>query len=246
MAVAPAAADEVSALQATQFSAYGNLYQQVSAQAAAIHEMFVNTLGASADSYGATETANTVAAGSSGSGLLGLFTGNGSYGLVPSALSNGAIAVAEQVGNFGSGASDLLQLGSAGFLAPGALTGAEASGAGAGVPGGLSAAALTGAAAPAGPASVGGAPVSAVVGQASLIGRLSVPASWAGQPTASSAAVPATVTGAGWTTAAPNSAPVATIPAGMPSAASVGRGGFGFGVPRYGTKPTVMPKPGVV
>jgi hypothetical protein len=244
--VVPAAADEVSALQATQFSAYGNLYQQVSAQAAAIHEMFVNTLGVSADSYGTTEAANTAATGSSGSGLLGLFTGNGAYGLVPSALSNGAIAVAEQVGNFGSGASDLLQLGSSGFLAPGALTGAEASGAGIGAPGGLSAAALAGAAAPATPASVAGAPATAVVGQASLVGRLSVPPSWAGQPAASSTAVPATLAGAGWTTAASNSAPVATIPAGMPSAASAGRGGFGFGVPRYGAKPTVMPKPPVV
>jgi hypothetical protein len=244
--VVPAAADEVSALQATQFGAYGNLYQQVSAQAAAIHEMFVNTLGASADSYGATEAANTVAAGSSGSGLLGLLTGNGSYGLLPSALSNGAVAGALQVGNFGSGASDLLQLGSSGFLAPGALTGAEVSGAGAGAPGGLSAAALTGAVEPAGPASAGGAPVSAVVGQASLVGRLSVPPSWAGQPAASSTAVPATLAGAGWTTAASNSAPVATMPAGMPSVASAGRGSAGFGVPRYGVKPTVMPKPAVV
>ncbi len=33
-AVAPAAADEVSALQAALFSAYGNLYQSVRAQAA--------------------------------------------------------------------------------------------------------------------------------------------------------------------------------------------------------------------
>jgi hypothetical protein len=46
--VAPAAADEVSALQATQFSAYGAVYQQVSAQASAIHQMLVNTLGTSA------------------------------------------------------------------------------------------------------------------------------------------------------------------------------------------------------
>jgi PE family/PPE-SVP subfamily C-terminal region len=240
--VVPAAADEVSALQATQFGAYGNLYQQVSAQAAAIHEMFVNTLGASADSYSATEAANSVAAGSSGSGLLGFLTGNGSYGLVPSALSNGAVAGAMQIGNFGSGASDLLQLGSSGFLAPGALTGAEVSDAGAAAPGGLGAA-LTGAVEPAGPASLGGAPLSAIVGQASSVGRLSVPPSWVGQVGASSTAVPATLAGAGWTTAASNSTPVATMPAGMPSVASAGRGGVGFGSPRYGVKPTVMPKP---
>src|ERR1700747_3598186 len=61
--VAPAAADEVSALTAAQFVAHAQLYQAVSAQAAAIHEMFVNTLGTSAGSYAATEVANAAAAG---------------------------------------------------------------------------------------------------------------------------------------------------------------------------------------
>jgi len=51
--VVPAAADEVSALTAAQFAA----------QAAAIHEQFVNTLGTSAGSYAATEAANAAAAG---------------------------------------------------------------------------------------------------------------------------------------------------------------------------------------
>jgi hypothetical protein len=60
--VVPAAADEVSALTAAQFAAHAELYQAVSAQAAAIHEMFVNTLGASAGSYAATEAANAAAA----------------------------------------------------------------------------------------------------------------------------------------------------------------------------------------
>jgi hypothetical protein len=61
--VVPAAADEVSALTAAQFAAHAQLYQAVSAQAAAIHEMFVNTLGTSAGSYAATEAANALAAG---------------------------------------------------------------------------------------------------------------------------------------------------------------------------------------
>jgi hypothetical protein len=61
--VVPAAADEVSALTAAQFAAHAQLYQAVSAQAATIHEMFVNTLGTSAGSYAATEAANAVAAG---------------------------------------------------------------------------------------------------------------------------------------------------------------------------------------
>jgi len=59
--VVPAAADEVSALTAAQFAAHGAMYQAVSAQAAAIHELFVATVGSSADSYTATEAANAVA-----------------------------------------------------------------------------------------------------------------------------------------------------------------------------------------
>ena len=61
--LSPAAADEVSALTAAQFVAHAQLYQAVSQQAAAIHEMFVNTLGTSAGSYAATEAANAAAAG---------------------------------------------------------------------------------------------------------------------------------------------------------------------------------------
>jgi hypothetical protein len=60
--VVPAAADEVSALTAAQFAAHAQMYQAVSAQAAEIHDMFVNTLGTSAGSYAATEAANAVAA----------------------------------------------------------------------------------------------------------------------------------------------------------------------------------------
>ena len=58
----PAAADEVSALTAAQFATHAELYQAISVQAAAIHEMFVNTLGTSAASYVATEAANAAAA----------------------------------------------------------------------------------------------------------------------------------------------------------------------------------------
>lgn len=61
--VVPAAADEVSVLTATQFVTHAQMYQQVSAQATAVHEMFVATLNGSADSYAVTEAANAVAAG---------------------------------------------------------------------------------------------------------------------------------------------------------------------------------------
>jgi hypothetical protein len=60
--VVPAAADEVSALTAAQFANHAQTYQAVSAQAAAVHEMFVRMLSASASSYATTEAANAVAA----------------------------------------------------------------------------------------------------------------------------------------------------------------------------------------
>ena len=60
--VVPAAADEVSALTAMQFAAHAQMYQAVSAQATAMHQMFVTVLAASAGSYATTEAANAVAA----------------------------------------------------------------------------------------------------------------------------------------------------------------------------------------
>ena len=59
--VVPAAADEVPALTAAQFAAHAQLYQAIGAQARAIHELFVTTLGTSAGSYAATEAANAAA-----------------------------------------------------------------------------------------------------------------------------------------------------------------------------------------
>lgn len=61
--VAPAAADQVSALTAARFSAHAQLYQMVSAQAVAIHDRFVAALAAGAQSYEAAEAANVIAAG---------------------------------------------------------------------------------------------------------------------------------------------------------------------------------------
>jgi phosphatidylethanolamine-binding protein (PEBP) family uncharacterized protein len=61
--VVPPAADQVSALTATQFALHAQMYQAVSVQAAAIHDMFVSTLADSAGSYAATEAANAATAG---------------------------------------------------------------------------------------------------------------------------------------------------------------------------------------
>lgn len=60
--VVPAAADPVSLLAAARFAQHGQAFQAVSAEAAAVHEMFVTTLQTSAGSYAATEAANAAAA----------------------------------------------------------------------------------------------------------------------------------------------------------------------------------------
>jgi hypothetical protein len=56
--VIPAAADAVSALTAVQFATHAQMYQEISAQAAMIHDLFVATLATSAGSYAAAEAAN--------------------------------------------------------------------------------------------------------------------------------------------------------------------------------------------
>src|SRR5271166_2036913 len=58
VAVVPAAADEVSAGIAHLFSQHAQGYQAQAAQAAALHEQFVQHLTAGAGSYAATEAAN--------------------------------------------------------------------------------------------------------------------------------------------------------------------------------------------
>ncbi|MBV9319249.1 MAG: PE domain-containing protein [Mycobacterium sp.] len=249
-AIAPAAADEVSALQATQFTAFGNLYQAVSAQAQAIHQMLVGTLGTNAGSYTATEAANQAATASTPfSGLFSAIFGQPAYtggGLLSNNLSN---IFNIGTGNWASASSDLLALAGGGLLpSVEGPTDVPAAGLGAGLGGGL----LTSAAAPASSAGsaglsagLGGAPVLAGVGQASSVGALSVPPTWAGNAVPAATSTPAKLVGTGWTSAAPQGAPVNTVPAGMPAAASVGKSA-GFGAPRYGVKPKVAPKPAVV
>jgi hypothetical protein len=61
--VIPPAADEVSALTAAQFAAYAQLFQTVSAQAAAQQDLFTTTMATSGATYAATEAANSSALG---------------------------------------------------------------------------------------------------------------------------------------------------------------------------------------
>ena len=61
-AIAPAASDPVSLLQAGIFSSYGTMYQQLAAEAQAIQQQFTSTLGLSSGTYSATEASNATAA----------------------------------------------------------------------------------------------------------------------------------------------------------------------------------------
>jgi hypothetical protein len=237
--VIPAAADEVSALQAAQFSAYGTWYQQVSARAAAVHQMLVNTLGTSAGSYTETESANQAATGSTS--LSSALSGAVNPAQVSSSTGATIATPFNSLQNFGAAGSQFIALGQGQFLPqavnwnpadPAAI--GMADGAGRGLPG----AALAGAAAPA------VAPVLAGMGQASSLGGMSTPPSWAAGSV--SATNPTAATLAGWTSPAPHAASVSTMPAGVPSVASTARSGHGFGTPRYGVKPTVMPRPAAV
>jgi PPE-repeat protein len=87
---------------------------------------------------------------------------------------------------------------------------------------------------------VGGATL-AGMGAASEVGGMSVPAAWAA---ATPAETGATLAGTGWTAAADESVSgMGGAPGIMPGMASAGgKAGMGFGGPRYGVKPKVMPK----
>jgi PPE-repeat protein len=99
---------------------------------------------------------------------------------------------------------------------------------------------LTGSVAQAGSTGMVQAPVLVSAGQASTVGGLSVPSSWsAAAPAMNSSAAP--LAGSGWTMVSEETAPVTAVPAGMPAMAMAGKG-LGFSGPRYGVKPTVMPK----
>ncbi|OBI44762.1 hypothetical protein A5707_02490 [Mycobacterium kyorinense] len=93
-----------------------------------------------------------------------------------------------------------------------------------------------------GPAGLGGGAVSAGIGQAKLVGSLSVPQGWTtATPVANSAL--ARFPAGGWTGAVPAAEP-GGMP-GMPGMPMTGAGarGYGFAAPRYGFKPTVMARP---
>jgi hypothetical protein len=254
-AIAPAAADQVSILQSSIFTAYGALYQEVSAQAQAIQEQFVQTLGLSSGTYEQSESANAAASALSAAAsaapgdpvstaidnLATLLGGPvTSFGGQPFSLSGNSANVGSfEIGNFASASSNMLGLTSGGLMPEGY-----------GVPEDLAdAAAAASAATPAATAgavgAAGGGPISAAIGGSTLVGSMSVPPSWAAGTTLVSSTAPSALAGAGWTSAAPAATTGGGFYPGVPGMASAARNSAGFGAPRYGVKPIVMPKPAV-
>jgi hypothetical protein len=261
--IAPAAADPVSIQQAALFSTYGTTYQGIASDAQTQLQTYVANLGTSANSYGDTEASNAAAAliqqapaaGATATGpgttlldylqyLLG-GTGNftnpamlgGMFGL----SSNGANIMNIGAGNWASAMSDLLGMAGGGLLPAGSDTIGDA-----GV-----AAALASDTTPVG-AGMGmggmgaGMPVVAGLGQGTLVGNMAVPPSWAGgqvTPVVGTTATPLQTVG--WTGGAPQAGSAIPGMPGMVTGAG-GRSSAGFGAPRYGVKPIVMPKPATV
>jgi hypothetical protein len=262
--VAPAAADPVSIQQAATFSTYGTTYQGLAGEAQTQLETYVTNLGLSSNSYGDAESANAAsavlsnavspnaavaaaAAPGPGSSLLDilqyLLGGTGNYtnptmlGGVFGLSSNGANILNIGAGNWASAASNLVGMAGGGLLPAGSDTIGDA-------------AAAAGAAdlasqvtpMPIGAAGMGGMPVVGL-GQGTLVGQLSVPPTWAGgQVTPMVGTTVSPLHTVGWTGAAPQ-AGAGTPMAGMPGMVTgAGRASSGFGAPRYGVKPIVMPK----
>ena len=243
--VAPAAADSVSLQQAGIFSAYGTLYQQIASEAQAIQQQFASTLGLSSGTYAATEASNASQAASPTdlvNSLFGFLSGTNALSPSGGASTIGLV----QAGNFASAQSDDLG------LITGTLSAVTAPSDAAGDLTGLAGAAdLAGTTGPAvspgmgGMAGMGAMPMTAGMGGATMVGKLSVPPSWAGTVTTVSSMTPMGLQTAGWTAAAPQAGPGTIIP-GMPGVGAAARNSAGFGAPRYGVKPLVMPKPTAV
>ncbi len=258
--IAPAGADPVSAQQAAIFSAYGTQYQAIAAEAQTQLENYAQTLGISSGSYTNTEAVNAAQSGIQAlnaaplaasdpstspldvlSYLLGN-TGNGTnssmFGGLFGLSSNGANIGNIGVGNWASAGSDLLGLAGGGLLDTSAADAAGSAADAAGL------ADTTAPMAGGGMAGLGAAPMAAA-GQASLVGKLSVPPTWAAPATPVVGTSAAPLQTVGWTAAAPQAGTGGIIP-GMPGMGAAARNSAGFGAPRYGVKPIVMPKPTAV
>lgn len=253
--IAPAGTDSVSIQQAAIFSAFGTELQAVLAQGQDYASQFETNLAAASDTYSFTEAANAAAATLSSSASPGASGGSVLDGLsyllggpVPTSAPGlgGAFGLSGNTanlfniggGNWASAASDLLGLAGGGLLDTSAADAAGSAADAAGL------ADVTAPMAGGGMAGMGAMPV-ASMGSATMVSNLSVPPSWAGSATPVVGTSAAPLETVGWTAAAPQAGAGTIIP-GMPGMGAAARNSAGFGAPRYGVKPIVMPKPAAV
>ncbi len=152
---------------------------------------------------------------------------------IPSSLLPSLVGYLTGGGFSAAGGSGAIGSGLGAILGPGGALGALG-GLGGGATSGIGSAFSAGAVSGAAPGVV-----TAGMGQASLVGSFSAPASWAAATPAGATLVAAQPSG--WAVA-PESHSMAAVPGGMPLGGA-GRGSFGYGAPRYGVRLRVMPRP---
>ena len=242
--VAPGA-DTVSIAQVAAIDAFAATLQTALANGQSYATQFITNLSSASDTYAFSEATNAATAAadpSVGSGgiidsIAGLLGGpSGSLNGNPFSLSSNSANIGNiGAGNWASAMSDWLGMAGGGLLPAGSDTIGDAAGA----------AALASSTTPVGGmAGMGGFGMMPMAGisQGTMVGNLSVPPSWGGQVTPVVAATTPIQT-VGLTGTAPLTAG-GTGMAGMPGMVTggAGRSSAGFGAPRYGVKPIVMPK----
>lgn len=251
-AVVPPGTDQVSIAQAAAIDAWGATLQTALANGQSYATQFIANLSNASDTYSFAEATNaasataSAAAGSGGAGDGGVLTTisqllggpSGSLNGNPFSLSSNTANIGNiGAGNWASAMSDLLGMAGGGLLPAGSDTIGDA-----GV-----AAALASDTTPVGVGVGGmggfGAMPMGAMGGGTLVGNLSAPPSWAGTITPVAGTVASPLQTVGFTGAAPQAA-AGTGMAGMPGMVTggAGRSSAGFGAPRYGVKPIVMPK----
>lgn len=240
--VAPGA-DTVSIAQVAAIDAFAATLRTALANGQSYATQFIANLRNASSTYSFAEATNaTNAAADPASGgiidsIAGLLGGpSGSLNGNPFSLSSNTANIGNiGAGNWASAMSDCLGMAGGGLLPAGSDTIGDAAGA----------AALASSTTPVGGmAGMGGFGMMPMAGiaQGTMVGNLSVPPSWGGQVTPVVAATTPLQT-VGLTGTAPLTAG-GTGMAGMPGMVTggAGRSSAGFGAPRYGVKPIVMPK----
>ena len=248
-AVVAPGADQVSIAQAAAIDAWGATIQTALANGQSYATQFLTNLSAASDTYSFAESTNAAdaavgAAATPGDGSIitsiAQLLGGPSNSLNgnPFSLSSNTANIGNiGAGNWASAMSDCLGMAGGGLLPAGSDTIGDA-----GV-----AAALASDTTPVGVGMGGmggfGAMPMGAMGGGTLVGNLSAPPSWGATITPVAGTVASPLQTVGLTGAAPQAA-AGTGMAGMPGMVTggAGRSSAGFGAPRYGVKPIVMPK----